>query len=129
MIDFNLSEQELEKISTFRKNIEAALEFGIKSALEEKGYKFNDDYEFLKFCIMEMNLCTEVRIGAPSNRRYIAKLKGHEEELFSLSVSFKIDFPNNYAHLSDLRGKLSFESGDDIDKQLKELRDDWDRND
>lgn len=134
-----LLEKEENIVRGYYEKIEKTVLSVIKIKLEERGYDFDNDESFMYFIKDELGIVRTRIVGDLLNSSIVVYLGNDPIAVFDLKtectglsgIESIIKIRDNIGDIpkksSSLRGKITKQTTEEIDKQIDDLRDEWDR--
>lgn len=134
-----LLEKEENIVRGYYEKIEKTVLSVIKIKLEERGYDFDNDESFMYFIKDELGIVRTRIVGDLLNSSIVVYLGNDPLVVFDLkteytglsgieaTIKIRDDISDIPKKLSSLRGKMTKQTAEEIDKQIEDLRDEWDR--
>ena len=135
----DISEKGAKCIRDYNEKIEKTVLSVIKIKLEERGYDFDNDESFMYFIKDELGIVRTRIVGDLLNSSIVVYLGNDPIVVFDLkteyaglsgieaTIKMRDDISDIPKKISSLRGKMTKQTADEIDKQIEGLRNEWER--
>ena len=137
----DIEEQGLKYIRDYYEKIDKTVLCAVRIKLKERGYDFNSDNSFMNFIKNELEFVRNQLLGQPLNSTLTVYLMTGEPIVafdfkteytgllqIEMTIKMRDDISNiPYRKISSLRGKMTKQTAEEIDKQIEGLRNEWER--
>ena len=135
----DIEEEEAKCIRDYYEKIDKTVLCAVRIKLEERGYDFDSDDSFMNFVKNELEFARTQLQGHPLNSTIEVYLTGEPIAVFDLkteytglfgielTISMRDYISGIPKKISSLRGKMTKQTAEEIDKQIEGLRNEWER--